>query len=138
MANELVLNSKNFDFAKHVASCVLQNGAWVEWDGYNMVWNPSTLAFEYMTQPLIDATNSNLYLAVDGVETLLGSVVTELQVINSLVPAKYDYISRAWNAGTFTETWTFKTGGSGGSTVATITIVYDTVTMDNIVSVTGT
>ena len=49
-----------------------------------------------------------------------------------------DYISRAWNAGTFTETWTFKTGGSGGTTVGTITIIYDDVLMSNIISVTKT
>lgn len=47
----------------------------------------------------------------------------------------YDYVSRGWNAETFTETWTFK---SGGTTVATITIVYDNVNMDNIITVTKT
>lgn len=47
-----------------------------------------------------------------------------------------DYVGRGWNAGTFTEVWTFKTGGAGGTTVGTITIVYDNVDMDNIVSVT--
>lgn len=49
-----------------------------------------------------------------------------------------DYISRAWSAGTFTEVWTFKTGGSGGTTVGTITIIYDDVDMSNIISVTKT
>jgi hypothetical protein len=53
------------------------------------------------------------------------------------IPA-YDYVSRSWVAGTFTETWTFKTGGSSGDTVGTITIVYDDVNMSNIVSVTKT
>lgn len=49
-----------------------------------------------------------------------------------------DYIERGWTAGTFTEVWTFKTGGSGGTTVGTITIVYDDVDMSNIINVTAT
>lgn len=62
-------------------------------------------------------------------------------IINAIggfqIPAN-DYISRGWTAGTFTEVWNFKTGGSGGTTVGTITIVYDDVNMTNIVSVTAT
>jgi hypothetical protein len=46
----------------------------------------------------------------------------------------YDYVSRAYDAPTLTETWTFRFGGSTGRLVATITIVYDA--GDNIVSVT--
>lgn len=38
------------------------------------------------------------------------------------ITASYDFISQA-QAST-TDTWTFKTGGSGGTTVATITITY--------------
>lgn len=60
-------------------------------------------------------------------ETLLG--------IAGLLPVAYDYISRNWNGETFTEVWAFKTGGSGGTIVSTITIVYDDVNMSNIVSV---
>ncbi len=63
---------------------------------------------------------------------------TTLSKIPGLGIAEHDYISRAWNAGTYTETWTFKTGGSGGTTVATVTVVYDGVAMSNIVSVTKT
>ena len=47
-----------------------------------------------------------------------------------------DYISRAWDAPTLTETWTFRIGGAAGTIVATLTIVYDA--SDDIVSVTRT
>jgi len=36
----------------------------------------------------------------------------------------YDYVSMALSGGDTTETYTFKTGGSGGTTVATVTIIY--------------
>jgi len=51
---------------------------------------------------------------------------------------RHDYVGRGWVAGTFTETWTFKSGGAGGDVVATITIVYDDVNQSNIVTVTQT
>jgi hypothetical protein len=41
---------------------------------------------------------------------------------NSLVPGTYDYIAPTF--ATLTDTWVFKTGGSGGTTVSTITITY--------------
>ena len=65
-------------------------------------------------------------------------IATEAQ-LNNLVGMEippHDYIARAWTAGTFTEAWTFYSGGSGGTLVATITIVYDDVDMSNIISVT--
>jgi hypothetical protein len=60
------------------------------------------------------------------------------QIAEGIQIPKFDYVARGWNAGTFTETWTFKIGGSGGTTVATVTIVYDDVNMSNIVTVTKT
>ena len=50
----------------------------------------------------------------------------------------YDYVERGWTAGTFTEVWTFYTGGSGGTLVATVTIIYDDEDMDNIINITKT
>lgn len=50
----------------------------------------------------------------------------------------YDYVSMALSAGDTTETYTFKTGGSGGTTVATVTIVYTDSTRDVLSSVTKT
>jgi hypothetical protein len=66
---------------------------------------------------------------------LLGDIITAIGGFQ--IPAN-DYISRSWTAGTFTEVWTFKTGGSTGTTVGTITIIYDDVDQSNIVSVTKT
>jgi hypothetical protein len=59
-----------------------------------------------------------------------------ISVIGGFNIGEYDYVARAWTAGTFTEVWTFYTGGSGGTLVATITIVYDDVDKSNIVNVT--
>lgn len=61
-----------------------------------------------------------------------------LKVVNmaSLIKVPYDYIEDSWNAGTFTETFTYKTGGSGGTTVATLTVIYTDATKEQLVSVT--
>ena len=45
-------------------------------------------------------------------------------VSNSLVPSVYDYISLTYNAGGNVATATYKTGGSGGTTVAVLTLAY--------------
>ena len=51
------------------------------------------------------------------------SVILELQKINSLVPAVYDYISLSYTGSNLTGV-VFKTGGSGGTTVSTLTLAY--------------
>lgn len=53
------------------------------------------------------------------------------------IPA-YDYFSMALSVGDTTETYIFKTGGVGGTVVATITIVYTDNTREIIVSGTKT
>lgn len=52
--------------------------------------------------------------------------------------ASYDYVSMILSVGDTTETYTFKTGGSGGTTVATVTIVYTDSTREILSSVTKT
>ena len=78
------------------------------------------------------------------IQNFIGSIInpsTEekqddiIAVIGGFNIGEYDYVERAWTAGTFTEVWTFYTGGSGGTLVATVTIIYDDESMDNIVSV---
>lgn len=49
----------------------------------------------------------------------------------------YDYVSRTLSASD-TVTWTFKSGGSSGSTVATVVIVYTDSTLNTILNVTKT
>jgi hypothetical protein len=47
---------------------------------------------------------------------------TLLQGIAGLLPVAYDYIT--YTSGSTTDTYVFKTGGSGGATVKTITITF--------------
>ena len=47
----------------------------------------------------------------------------------------YDYLEVAYPVNT-TEVYTFKAGGSGGTTVATVTVVYTDSTKENLASVT--
>lgn len=58
-------------------------------------------------------------------------VITELQTLNSLVPSKYDYISLGYT-GTNLTTVVFKTGGSGGTTVSTLTLAYTGSRLDSV------
>lgn len=55
---------------------------------------------------------------------------------NSLVPGTYDYIS--YTSGTLTDTYVFKTGGSGGTTVSTVVITYTDSTKATMSNVTKT
>lgn len=48
---------------------------------------------------------------------------TRLGGLGKLVTEPFDYIGAAY-PDTVTEVYTYKTGGSGGTTVATITVVY--------------
>ena len=56
---------------------------------------------------------------------------------NSLIPDKYDYIGVTYPTST-SEVYTFKLGGSGGTTVATVTVVYTDSTKSDLSSVTKT
>ena len=58
-----------------------------------------------------------------------------LPVSGSLVSEAFDYIGVSY-PDTETETYTYKTGGSGGTTVATVTVVYTTSSKDVLSSVT--
>lgn len=49
---------------------------------------------------------------------------------------KYDYVSMALSGVNTIETYTFKTGGSSGTTVATVTVVYTDSTREVLSSVT--
>ena len=50
-------------------------------------------------------------------------IITELGVINSLVPDAYDYIALSYT-GTDLTGVVFKTGGASGTTVSTLTLAY--------------
>lgn len=64
-------------------------------------------------------------------------LLTTSTVSNTFLATPYDYVSVAYPT-TSSEVFTFKTGGSGGPTVSTVTIVYTDDTKDNLSTVTRT
>ena len=64
--------------------------------------------------------------------TLSGT--TNVNITNGFNIPTYDYISLSQN--TTQDIWTFKTGGSGGTTVGTVTITYTDTTKSTISNVT--
>ncbi len=99
--------------------------------GYH--WNPSTLAFEVNTGGTTVGNDVNVtnFPANPATSTLQGDIKTELQKLNSLVPAVYDYISLGYTGSNLT-TVVFKTGGSGGTTVSTLTLNYTGSQLDTV------
>lgn len=65
------------------------------------------------------------------------AIVEELQVINSLTPNEYDYIAVTYPTDE-SEVYAYKSGGSGGTTVQTVTVTYQDATKENIISVART
>ena len=61
----------------------------------------------------------------------LDDAITELKVLNSLVPAAYDYIALSYTGSNLTGV-VFKTGGAGGSTVSTLTLAYTGSQLDSV------
>lgn len=66
---------------------------------------------------------------------IVDSSGSQLGSFNPLGIPVYDYVSYT-NTNSTTDTYTFKVGGSGGVTVATLTIVYTDTTKSQISSVT--
>jgi hypothetical protein len=58
-----------------------------------------------------------------------------LAALNSLTPTQYDYINCSYTSGNLTGV-VYKSGGSGGTTVSTLTLTYDV--NNNLTSVTKT
>lgn len=66
--------------------------------------------------------------AIDSLNPLSAELSTitssnPLPVTNGFIDFKYDYVSLALTD-SVTETYTFKIGGSSGTTVATVTVIY--------------
>ena len=59
-------------------------------------------------------------------------------LIVSNLPFAWDYVSMALSVGNTRETYTFKTGGSGGTTVGNVEINYTTSTRDVLTNATIT
>ncbi len=62
------------------------------------------------------------------------SIISQLQAVNSLIPSVWDYCSLTYTGSDLTGV-VFKTGGSGGTVVSTLTLVYSS---GNLTSVTKT
>lgn len=58
-------------------------------------------------------------------------------VLSSLIPVAFDYISANY-AGATSDVYTYKSGGSGGTTVATVTVVWTDATKAVLSTVTRT
>lgn len=65
------------------------------------------------------ATSSNQ----TSTNTKLDTLYTSLQTINSLTPSIYDYIALSYTGSDLTSV-VYKNGGSGGTTVSTLTLAY--------------
>ena len=59
------------------------------------------------------------------------TAIANLQAINSLVPSTYDYISLGYTGSNLT-TVVYKLGGSGGTTVSTLTLAYSGSTITSV------
>lgn len=102
-------------------------------DGHNVTVD--NLPSEYPL-PASQVTTLTPPAAITGFATSVkqDNIITELQTINSLVPSVYDYINLSYTGDNLTGV-VFKSGGSGGTTVSTLTLAY---TGSNLTSVTKT
>lgn len=66
------------------------------------------------------------------------AILTEGSSAGGLGIPSYDYVSMALSDGDTTETYTFKSGGSSGTTVATVVVVYTDSSREVLSSVTKT
>ena len=83
-----------------------------------------------MTNPSVKPTSKTAVVVWD--DTNKKYVVWDAVVMGPLAPTKYDYISLSYTGSDLTGV-VFKTGGSGGTTIATLTLAY---TDGNLTSVT--
>ena len=78
---------------------------------------------------MTDASERNDNESYKFVETTSGEIAVRTLNFGSLVPDKYDYIALTYVASGQgvgeIETVTYKTGGSGGTSVAVLTLGYD-------------
>jgi hypothetical protein len=58
-----------------------------------------------------------------------------VNVLNGATPPSWDYAALTQGSSPYTDTWVFKSGGSGGTTLRTILITYTDSTRDTISTV---
>ena len=80
------------------------------------------------------AKQDTIITDLENILTEQENTTDELDILNSLVPSLYDFISFSYDGDNVTGI-VFKSGGSGGTTISTLTLAYSG---SNIVSVTKT
>lgn len=85
------------------------------------------------THPLRVDADENLKVTLDAQTVIVAGVVDQgapgatpwpVLSINTMIPVAFDYVALS-PTGTNPTTIVYKTGGSGGTTVATLTLTYD-------------
>lgn len=76
-------------------------------------------------------------VALYGYDSTNNSWARASSTFGKLVPEKYDYITATY-PDSVTEVYTYKSGGSGGTLVATVTVVYTDSTKANVSTVART
>lgn len=86
----------------------------------------------------IGTYNTNAESSQEKLRRVTGSATTggnktamDVLDVSNLVPDRYDYIELGYTGSNLTSV-TYKTGGSGGTTVATLTLVYTGSQLDSI------
>ena len=85
-----------------------------------------------------ELSQTRLLVSTDGGTTWVavkGNASGSLVMGGNLVTADYDYIAITYPTAS-SEVYTFKTGGSGGTTIATVSVVYTDSTKENVSTVT--
>jgi hypothetical protein len=80
----------------------------------------------------VDIQGATLSLTADGIE-IKNDSGNPIPVVTGLEIPEHDYIDLSYTGSNLTDV-VYKTGGSGGTTVATLTLAYDG--SDNLISVT--
>jgi hypothetical protein len=85
----------------------------------------ATKVFRTFTTGDVIIPRSSVNVAMGDTETKLDTLITNSE---QWPYAAHNALTYSWDAGTFTEVITYKTGGTGGTTVGTITNVFTDVT----------
>jgi hypothetical protein len=113
-ANELVLIDRN---GMHLIG--------IDYRRINGGFGSTTLAIDYLEGLVADASiNTNVTIVGVATEAKQDIGNAYLLALNSLVPSQYDYISLTYTGANVT-TVVYKLGGSGGTTVSTLTLTYN-------------
>jgi len=104
-------------------------------DSYIDITNPITDDAQKKLKLIDNGDGTYSFSTSDAAGVSNSDLLSELQALNSMVPGVYDHVSLSYTGDNLTGV-VFKTGGSGGTTVSTLTLGYDG--SDNLITVTRT